>query len=104
MNRREYLINCLAEECSEAAVAAAKCNRFTTEEVMPGQPLTNAERLISELKDVISVAQILINEGIIPAFNVEPEDIARKLAKIEKYMKISVECGALSVELEETFL
>lgn len=96
-------MNCLAEECSETGVSVAKAKRFGLDDYNPNNGVNNKDHLISEIKDIICVAMILQREGILPEFGVTKEDVDAKLAKIEKYMKISVNNGTLSVDLEETF-
>ena len=94
MNRSEHLLACLAEECAEVAQRVSKALRFGLSEVQPGQALNNAQRIQEELGDLISVAGILISEGVID----EPiADYDGKRKKIERFMAISREQGALQV-------
>lgn len=93
MNRAEHLLACLAEECAEVAQRVSKALRFGLGEIQPGQASDNADRIAEELGDLFSVAEILVNEGLLP----EPiPDTAEKLAKIERFMAISREQGVLS--------
>lgn len=96
MNRAEHLLTCLAEECTEVGQRVTKALRFGLNEVQPGQPLTNAQRIVEELNDLWSVAYILLDEGIIQ-FGNEPSGpiISAKRAKIEKFMAIARDQGAL---------
>ena len=59
MDHTQYLLVCLAEECAEVSHRAMKALRFGLDEIQPGQTLTNRERLVEELHDLISVAAIL---------------------------------------------
>lgn len=45
MNKVEYLLACLAEEAVEVAQRATKAMRFGCNEVQPGQPLCNVQRI-----------------------------------------------------------
>ena len=95
MNRTEHLLSCLAEECCEVGQRVSKALRFGLGEVQKGQPLTNAERIAEECADLVAVYEILRAEGALSA----PEiDIDAKRAKIERYMLISREQGALNEE------
>lgn len=98
MSRSEHLLSCLAEECCEVGQRVSKALRFGLHEIQQGQPLNNAHRIIDELNDLLSVVAILIEECILPDF---PEEggqnlIDAKRAKIERFMAISRETGALS--------
>jgi hypothetical protein len=93
MNRNEHLLTCLAEECSEVAQRVSKALRFGLKEIQPGQGGNNADRIADELGDLLAVAGILVDEGLIPDPVVEQHE---KLAKIERFMAISREQGVLS--------
>jgi NTP pyrophosphatase (non-canonical NTP hydrolase) len=99
MNRSEHLLTCLAEECAEVAQRVSKALRFGLAEVQPGQPLNNAERIMEELDDLFSVANILMEDAILHRANgLSGITIAAKRAKIEKFMAISREQGTLTAE------
>lgn len=93
MNRSEYLLTCLAEECAEVAQRVSKALRFGLNEIQAGQASNNAERVSDELADVLAMIEIAVREDIIP----EPiADVSAKLAKIERFMAISREQGTLT--------
>ncbi|MEH3046477.1 hypothetical protein [Sphingomonas adhaesiva] len=96
MNRTEHLLVCLAEECDEVGQRVSKALRFGLSEVQPGQPLTNADRILEELRDLFAVASILASEGVIGWCLPEHMEVHAKLAKIERFMAISREQGVLS--------
>lgn len=96
MNRSEYLLTCLSEECDEVGQRVSKALRFSLGEVQPGQPLSNAERIVEELQDLISVAALLRARGLIGEFYPTATQILAKDAKIEKFMAISREQGVLT--------
>lgn len=96
MNRQEHLLACLAEECDEVGQRVMKALRFGLDEVQSGQSMTNDERIAMELRDLLSVAQILLEEGALTRFSPTPEEIAEKQAKIERYMEISRREGVLA--------
>jgi hypothetical protein len=98
MNRAEHLLSCLAEECAEVGQRVSKALRFGLSEVQAGQEMTNATRIAAELRDLISVARILCEEGILDSHAMTPGFgcVAAKRAKIERFMEISREQGVLS--------
>jgi len=59
VNRTEHLLICLVEECNEVACRATKALRFGIDEVQPEQELTNGERIIGELNDLLGVIELL---------------------------------------------
>lgn len=95
MNDREYVLSCLAEECAEVAQCVSKALRFGLREIQAGQSLTNAERIVEELADLISVAAMLEVDGAIPGFQPDGATIAAKAARIAKFASISRATGAL---------
>lgn len=99
MNRAEYLLTCLAEECDEVGQRVCKALRFSLSEVQPeqefGHEFDNAERIVLELEDLLAVAKILRDERVLRAPVITPDLVARKLNKIERFMAISREQGTL---------
>lgn len=49
------LLIILSEECNEVGQRAAKMQRFGINEIQPGQPHTNRERLSQEVGDLMGV-------------------------------------------------
>lgn len=97
MNRTEHLLSCLAEECCEVGQRVSKALRFGLSEVQPGQPFTNADRIMHEFHDLLTVVEMLHDNGTLPAHMIPSLDTRRaKRAKIEKFMAISREQGVLS--------
>lgn len=94
MNRQEMLLTILIEECNEVAQRASKALRFGASEVQPGQPLTNAERIVGEMSDLVGVAQMLVHEGTLLTVY-DAVWACQKKVKVEEYLKYSQECGTL---------
>lgn len=86
----------MGEECDEVGQRCSKANRFTLAEVQPGQPFTNAERIVAEAKDVITLLVMLRREGIIPDFMPSQREMDEKVARVEKYLEHSRSVGALT--------
>lgn len=99
MDRRQYLLLKLAEECVEVAHRCSKQMQFGKDEIQPGQSETNAERLRSEFNDLVAVAEMLIQEGELPGISPTMLQAAiwAKRQKINKYLKISQERGLVGV-------
>lgn len=100
VNDREHLLTCLMEECAEiievasrVSVRASKALRFGLDEIQPGQDRTNAQRLADELGDLLGVAGMLKEAGVIP-----DGAEGRKALKVERFMEHARECGALEVK------
>lgn len=100
MTRTDHLLWILAEECNEVAQRASKAARFGLGEIQPGQPLTNAERLMGEFAELTAAMKMLLEED---RFSM-PEDwdlealADKKAAKVEKFLLYSKECGRLDHE------
>ena len=93
--RREAL-TCLAEECSEVAVAVAKCLRHGFDSINPDEPAgpTNLEAIADELGDVLAAVDILLANMVSTS---ERESVrwfrarmrgqrAVKLANVDRYL------------------
>jgi hypothetical protein len=93
MNRSEHLLACLAEECDEVGQRVMKALRFGLDEIQRDQPLNNAERIAAEYADLIAVYEICRDEGLLQTPDM---DIAGKREKIERYMLLAIEKGALT--------
>lgn len=98
MDRREHLLTCLAEECTEVGQRVAKALRFGLTEVQAGQTLTNRQRIAEEYRDLVAVANILVEEGVLAVHEmaVLQKDVDAKRAKIERFMEIGRREGVLS--------
>jgi hypothetical protein len=98
MDRKEHLFTTAAEEACEVGQRISKALRFGLTEVQPGQPLTNAERIVEEFHQLYAMLDWLQVEGHIdPDLDLTPdEDTKRgKREKVEHFMAISREQGTL---------
>ncbi|MGG3815576.1 hypothetical protein ABEV34_28610 [Methylorubrum rhodesianum] len=96
MTENEHLLLCLAEECDEVGQRVMKALRFGLDEIQPGQPLSNAQRISGELHDLISVATILSDNEVIPNPYPTGGVISAKAAKIAHFMEIGRREGVLT--------
>lgn len=103
MNKTEYLLACLAEECGEVAQRATKALRFGLDEVQPYQEKTNRQRIKDELIDLITVWDMLcddqMDETMVIKYQAPSADfdaMEAKRQKIKKYMGYAKQCGTLN--------
>jgi len=94
MNRTEYLLTCLAEECSEVQQAVAKALRFGLDVGFPGGRTTNAQDIARECVDVVAVIEMLETDKIIKNIRTE-RSINNKKNKVFRYMEHSKKLGTL---------
>lgn len=97
MNRADYLLSHLAQECNEVAIRCTKAQMFGLDEIQPGQELTNRERIMREMADVLALCEIMRDEGIL--FDIEHETcdplVTEKKAKAVHFSGYSRELGRL---------
>ncbi len=93
MNRQQYLLGKLAEECSELAQAALKAQQFGLDSVNPYTLKTNREELESELMDVGGICHMLGEEFNVFSAGDPTEGIENKIIKTNKNYEISKELG-----------
>lgn len=91
MNREEYLLDCLSEECSELAQVASKSIRFGLDNKVPNseEEKTNTDDLITEYLQIIAVIEMLQENGSIPKIDYRKADKikTRKKEKVNFFMK-----------------
>lgn len=91
MTREEHLLAILSEECAEVAREVSKALRFGMFEMMPGQSLTNRERIAAELQDLWAAVEMLNLQ------TVDRAAIERKKEKVVKFMRYAEEeCGTIA--------
>lgn len=90
MTRTEHLLDILIEECAEVIQRATKAKRFGLHEVQPQQELTNAQRIVYELNDIVAVADMFM-----PPHWMNEEMLEAKRTKVERFLEYSKECGTL---------
>lgn len=88
MDKTQYLLTCITEECGEAIQEACKAIRFGPGDIKPGQPDDNIRRLERELAQAFAVAELL-------GLKIRDEDKAEKIEKLLKFMEYSRQKGTL---------
>jgi hypothetical protein len=87
-----FLLEQLASEAAEVAHITLKALQFGLDEVMPGQSLTNAQRVVGEKLDFDSAFSHLVKRGVLaePSVLDQAATIVRKRMKVEQYMAFAL--------------
>lgn len=98
MNSIEHLLTCLAEEPVEITQVATKCLRFGIDDrnMLDPKGPTNRERLVLELNDLIAVANLCAEAGLIPADWQNSVLQTRKRQRVREFMDYARKQGALT--------
>jgi NTP pyrophosphatase (non-canonical NTP hydrolase) len=91
MNKTEYLLTVVSEECAEVSQRACKAARFGMSEIQPGQQEDNKRRIERELADLMATAELL-------GLQIRDEDKVAKREKLKKYMEYSRDLGTLEAQ------
>jgi hypothetical protein len=91
--RQRFLLEQLASEAVEVAHITLKAAQFGPDEIMPGQPLTNMQRVLGELTDLAAASDMLRREGLLPVPDPAEFEAAvqAKRAKVERYMAFALD-------------
>lgn len=100
MNKTEYLLVKLAEECVKTAQRATKALTFGLDEIQEGQELTNAERIVYEFNDIVTIIIELKRLGVIGKY-INEDMIFLKRKKLDKYMEYSRSQGCLDEDIKD---
>ena len=88
--REREILDIIQEECAEIIHRAAKAKRFGLEEVQPGQPWPNKQRLSFEIGDLLGVLDLARMEGLILDKHVM-RTRAGKMGKLAEFMQTQPE-------------
>lgn len=93
MNRLQYLLSKVSEECAETAQRAHKAALFGINDIQPGvEKGDNATRLIEEFSHIVAYMQLLKIEGYIPE-TINWEEVDKKKKELEYWYQFSIEKG-----------
>lgn len=97
MTVAEHLIGCLGEEGVEIAKDVFKANRFGPHDVNILDPTgpDNMQRIVNELNDLLAVADMLVERGILPADWQNKEQQDEKKRRVLHFMDYAAAHGAL---------
>lgn len=98
MNRVDYLLTVLGEECAEIIQVIAKAQRFGLEDHHPEKDITNRTDLRIEFCQLLAVASMLREEGV-ELFNfastADMRIMREKVAEVEHFILYSRERGRI---------
>ncbi|MCK9154586.1 MAG: hypothetical protein M0P12_00580 [Paludibacteraceae bacterium] len=98
MNKTEYLLACLSEECAEVQKNVGKALRFGLDDIDPNTKLgTNGELILEEFYHICAVVELLQEDGIIrkPSGYWKREMENDKKKRVTKFMEYSKQKGTL---------
>jgi NTP pyrophosphatase (non-canonical NTP hydrolase) len=103
MTEIQYILGQIAQEASEVAQEASKCQQFGLDETYFDEyhnpkSLNNAKRLEQELQDLLGVVRMLNiysggEENVHVSCNIDVEKGNKKIHKVEKYIQYSKDLG-----------
>ena len=95
MNKTEYLLVCLSEECAEVIKAVSKALRFGLKDGYPKGDTTNLQDIARELSHIDNIKLMLNLRGV--CFKELPlSEILKKKTQVEKYMNYAQSKGTLT--------
>lgn len=98
MNKPEYLLTVLSEECAEIQHAVSKALRYGFDEHHPDRETTNEEELKTEIYHFFAMVEMLAEENVLNTFSDYKRTgvIREKKDRVRQYMKLSREIGTLA--------
>ena len=94
MNKKEYLLTCLIEECSEVQKEGTKALRFGLDDNWKDHG-KQSDRIVHEFIDLTAVYEMMVEEGMIDDVSTK-EMIQAKKERVRKYMGYAKERGTLT--------
>ena len=98
MNKQEYLLNKLSQECIEVAKEISKALEFGLDDIyLRDKPYkSNKQKIETELNDLLGTLIKVIDNGILDSTPIYDNDgHIKKIEKINKYMEYAREIGVL---------
>jgi len=95
MNRGQWLLLKLAEECAEVTQRVTKALTFGITEVQDGQDRNNSQRIVEELMDLHVILDKLSTEGYIDLENIDnlKQRIDQRSKKVERWYEYAKKEG-----------
>lgn len=96
----DYLLTCVAEECSEVSKEAIKGIRFGLHDKWQDKP-TAHDALIAEYYDLVAVMNMLFENNVLskPSDEKVADMINRKKDRVRCFMAYSANCGHFKGEI-----
>lgn len=94
VNKSEYLLVCLMEECAEIQQAASKALRFGMENGHPDGQHSNRAELSKEIGELDNLVEMLSDRDLIHGES-RLHGFLSKRKRLEEYMRVSCQCGTL---------
>lgn len=95
MNKKEYILACISEECGEVSQMVGKCQRFGTDNTKVGRNTSNFEELRKEVHDIVATYEMLCEEMQIES-KLSRKIILDKKKRVNFFMESSIRHGYLS--------
>ena len=90
LDKEQFLLLKLMEECAEVSKEASKCIQFGLEEIYEPLGISNKERLTNEIKDLLCILKLLQSHfEVRSVVGVHKEDFLNKKQKLNTYLKHS---------------
>lgn len=105
MNRKEYLLNKIAQEAVEVAKEATKCLEFGTDDSYPlSTGESDGHKLRREFLELVSVIGMAAKEGFLPEFSPSEaiDIIEAKEEKVNYWAEYSKKKGCLVIDRDES--
>lgn len=100
MTRQDHLLTIAVEECMETGQRITKALRFGMDEVQPEQDMNNAQRIMQEYVDLVTVMGMIAKENKdFGAIFCDAEQLMKwaetKRKKVERFLEYSSDQGRL---------
>ncbi len=96
MTEEEHLLVCLMEEAAEVQHAAAKALRFGLHDGYPKTSTTNMQDIATELNDLMAVAAMLSDRGVVEFPKDAMEHIEEKQERVTAYIAYAKNLGTIT--------
>ena len=97
VNKKEYLLTCLSEECSEIQKEVSKAQIFGLFDINPETNISNQKAIENEINDLLGVVELLIENLYLSNDYLSTKKIKNKITKIKKWMEYSKKQGTLEI-------